>query len=105
MIRRAFNVLTTLSLLLCFATLALWVRSYGRQDYFHRAWIGADGVTVGSEAVHSSAGRLWVDWNSSTISPSEVARIRSEWRVLESQGDGQDQWAYASHLPEPPDVP
>ena len=39
MTRRLLNLLTALSLLLCVATLALWVRSYFASDYVRRVGI------------------------------------------------------------------
>jgi hypothetical protein len=61
--RRLFNLLTALSLLVCVAVCALWVRSY----------IVGDGVrvTCGNRAVSffSCAGTMAVVWEQSTTSP------------------------------------
>ena len=50
---RLFTILSVLSLLLCLATLALWVRSHWVQDWFVR---GAD-EAIGTQ-VHSGLGRI-----------------------------------------------
>src|SRR4051794_5928410 len=50
--RRVFNLLTALSLLLCAAAVALWVRGYSRAEFFR--W-----CTVRTEfSVESSRGRV-----------------------------------------------
>ena len=49
MIRRLFNLLTVLSLLLCVAVVGFWVRSYGTRDY----------VWVRSYLVTSTEGKLY----------------------------------------------
>ena len=42
--RRLLNVLTSLSLLLCMAVVALWARSYVVSDRFHGEFVAHDGL-------------------------------------------------------------
>lgn len=101
MLRRLLNLLTLLSLLLCVAAVALWVRSYSHQDYFHRSRVRTDRLIVASESVHSSAGRLWVEWNWSKRTPYEIADELDQRLVLRERGVRPEQWAYARYLPHP----
>ena len=102
--RRLLNVATALSLLLCVAVAALWVRSYLRTDTVCVVW--------GGEMVYceSSRGALEIAWSSRLLpSPLDlVAREAGErgwaWQV----GPGQDRhtgmkrtsgfaWHYSIH--------
>jgi hypothetical protein len=60
LLRIIFNALTTLSLLLCVATVVLWIRSYWRDDEITRIsqneWIQGDGRSEDSHFVARGAG-------------------------------------------------
>ena len=75
--RRLLNLLTTLSLLLCVAAVALWMRSRGRApDYV--AWRGNATLLV-----ESRAGRLWLEqWRGATPVPAGPARGDPGWTLL-----------------------
>jgi hypothetical protein len=67
---RAFNIAAALSLGLCMAVVALWVRSYFRTD---AAWMARDGHVFGTD---SGTGRVLLMW---AEAPPEL-RV-SRWRV------------------------
>ena len=105
MLRRLLNVLTALSLLLCVAVVALWVRSYR---------IGAYGEFLGSLDVHtgdsravirnvgvySSHGRLGVGLTQSdqALDDPYRARYSEGWRLV---ADGRYCWERSPFIPVP----
>ncbi len=98
--RRLFTFLSALSLLLCVASVALWVRSYRAADCF--GWAYRDGTgghvsvgivstmgafSLGSEHVYHSVDLLGFYWNSP--SPALPLTYSPGWRTfgLESESD------------------
>jgi hypothetical protein len=68
---RLLNLLTGLSLLLCVAAGALWVRSYCRGDLVSYSRVLASGgpTRVTSMAVATGTGNAWVSWQRGQESP------------------------------------
>lgn len=78
------NVITVLSLLLCVATVALWVRSYWRGDTAYK-WDGADAISVSSR-------RGGIDFERVTMPQP----FTSDWQWLSSR-DPPPGWRFANH--------
>jgi hypothetical protein len=107
--RRLFNLLTALSLLLCVAVAALWVRSYWHWDGIYRAEMSLGGMTWVSKSFRSSSGMLWTDsWRGSYLDRSialyewqTLQRIRKEaaLRSGDSATVRPDAWTYSDVLP------
>ena len=111
MTRRLLNLLTALSLLLCVAVVALWVRSYWHWDGLHRAQMSPGGLTWVSKSFSSSSGMLWADiWRGSYQDRSialyewhTLQRIRKEAadRSGGSATARPDAWTYSGVRPRP----
>jgi hypothetical protein len=105
--RRVFTVLSVLSLLLCLATIALWMRSYRRGQSMRFWHYSESGLVSWSENIASAKGIVLV-WHGVTVDTTPVpqadrrARIRigsvgmpRDWHPL----DGFDRhfWGFAYH--------
>ena len=55
-----FNFLSAASLVLCVATVVLWVRSYWAADVIAYCWTEGNGGELRHGGVESSRGRVWV---------------------------------------------
>ena len=78
-----FTLVSVLSLLLCMATVVVWVRSYWVSDRFTAHWLNrdsGDGIIFNNLAVLSESGGLVVDRSDQTtphgFSPGLIARWR-----------------------------
>src|SRR5688572_29703353 len=80
--RRIFPALSVLSLLLCVATLALWVRSYWRRDIVSYAQDRGD--TLRSLVSQSVLGEIVVTVAASSMPPS---RRQAGWRFRSRVAD------------------
>ena len=84
--RGLLDLLSAVSLLAWVAVVALWARSYWHQDYLFWSTVSDDGTTIMSRAVHSSAGRLWLDWNWTVQSAWQAVVEDRDRRVLRARG-------------------
>src|SRR4051812_20890956 len=77
---RLFNVLAALSLLLCVATVVLWVRSYSGSDYVDGSnWERDDAFAyTATWGAWSAEGRLCAHWNRSTDATA-AANVRDSY--------------------------
>ena len=93
--RILLNALTVLSLLLCAATAALWVRSYWRTDLvalnsasLHRAVSGGGGLFLeGLDLVQRNG-----NWRDPSAPKTQVTRDYSAWRA--ALGGGARRWEW-----------
>ena len=82
--RRLFNLAAAVSLLLCVATLALWVRSYWHGDSLHRVSITQ--TEFSQQAISSHAGVMNVDLlRYPDARPELTGRRHSFWRIWASE--------------------
>ena len=87
--RRLLNLLTALSLLLCAAVVALWVRSYRGGGGFNGYPYLPDRRAYWEQLVVSDGGKLWLRFSRSTVPTNAVAR-RMEAHV--AKGSFQNRW-------------
>src|SRR5437016_2884802 len=90
--RWAFNFSSTLSLLICVATLALWPRSYFKGDALDRSRQVGDG--------HVTTNRIWLLQSNfgklDFCKHSMAYHLRS---YMEPAGTDKDDWSFGTGLP------
>jgi hypothetical protein len=93
--RWGFNILAGLSLLLCVATVGLWIRSYrvGYVSYSHREWFREPDSYYVSDRVSADSGKLIYYHNRRQRSILSLAdEIRAKYRALPPAGEGSWTW-------------
>lgn len=97
--RRLFKVAAGISLLPCIATVALWVRSYWRQDHvsrdvlYHPAWVHDDPTAVERDMtleVQSFDGLLYFEWR--RYLPQIIADEQKpvmQWELYSTRNEGR----------------
>jgi hypothetical protein len=83
---RVFTLASALSLLLCAAACALWVRSYFADDCVGYARNAADGLHRRVLAVEASDGQVWLTWWSRDYTATANARDAATRRGLPKAG-------------------
>lgn len=93
--RRLFTLASALSLLLCMAACAMWVRSYSVEDYYQRnaRQDGSDGTVIDIDSIYASHGELgWMHvklqyghgpWLAAWLTPDRT------WDGLQRRGSGE----------------
>jgi hypothetical protein len=104
--RRLLNLLTALSLLVCVATVMLWVRSYGHWDSFCHADLHFETLTSVQQSFNSSRGRLWACF----VGGEQLDRADAEYEYTANQrehrlGNHPERWRYVARPPGRPDAP
>jgi hypothetical protein len=93
MTRRLLNLLTALSLLLCIAVLALWVRSYWARDQWSYRWreVQGDNDSFGAHGLTSLGGQVWIGYwwqDNRYLRRSHEGLSVEAWRIGSVQQQG-----------------
>ena len=96
--RHVLNVLTALSLLLCVAVVALWVRSYWRFDTVGKSALSMETLTGAARVFGSVRGRLWMTRTHGALEHEDAAYEHEANVRRRREGVDPSAWQY-SHGP------
>jgi hypothetical protein len=93
--RHLLNLLTLLSLLLCVAVTALWVRSYWRWDSLRQHGLWVDSRAAAGQSYCSSSGRLWLTRSHGALDFENLQYEEELRRRERKQGLDPSRWRYS----------
>ena len=88
--RRLFAVVSAVSLLLCLASVGLWVRSYYLRHYLNDNWLGDYAL------ITLKNGRVWEFWSSSGALQFETATGWKHPTIFQFNRYGSSGWSFTT---------